>query len=232
MEMFAVISEDNSGNNEYSEDIVYGTLWYANCDKVVELIDEEIVHSYLYSINLDKKTFLAVTTSLGNTVGSQFLYLWTATNGIPQEYSFSPVEQKKVLYLKANKYNEIELHVDYYDEFHEYVTYYLYFDGEAFHEYGGIQISLEDLRRVPGINGVIDQITSMIDDGVTLLEIFYRGNGIIDINYVEDNTFYNYLRIRLLEDGRIEYPDHGDDRGYISGAYYDLIATYPDSFPY
>lgn len=226
MEMFAVIADENS------EDIEYGTLWYANYDTVVELIDEEIVSSYLYSIKLDKKKFLAIMTSLGNTVGSQFLYLWTVSNGIPQEYSISPNGQKKVLYLNANKYDEIEVHVDYYDESHEYVTYYLYFDGEDFHEYGGIQISLEDLRRVPNIDGVIDQITSMENDGVIILDIFYRGNGIIDINYVRDNMLYNYLRIRLLEDGGIEYPDHGDDRGCISGAYYDRIATYPYSFPY
>ena len=226
MEMFAVIIDENSEDHEY------GTFWYISSDKVVELIDEEIVDPYLYSIKLNKKVFLAVTTSLGNTVGSQFLYLWTVSNGIPQEYSLSPAGQKKVLYLNTNKYNELEIHVDYYDEFHEYVTYYLYYNGEDFHEYGGIQITLEDLCKVPGIDDVSDQITSMINDGVTILDIFYRENGIIDINYVKDNMFYDYLRIRVLEDGKIEYPDHGDDRGYISSAYYDRIATYPESFPY
>ena len=226
MEMFAVIA------NVYREDSKYGTFWYVNSDKVVELIDEEVVYPKFYSIELEKKAFLATTVSYGDTVGSQFTYLWTVSNGIPQEYSFSPAGQQKILYFNVNKYNEIEIHVDYYDDFHEYVTYYLYFDGKDFHEYGGIQISLEDLGKVPGIDGVIDTIATMKNGGATVSDIFYRENGIIDINYVRDEIFYDYLRIRLLDNNMIEYPDHGDDRGYISSAYYDRIATYPDSFPY
>ena len=229
MEMFAVITNKDRENEKY------GTFWYVNQEKAIELIDEEIVDSYLYSISLNKKKILATTISYGDTVGSQFLYLWTVSNGIPQENSLSPTQQTKILSLKRNKYDEIELHTDRYDDFHEYVTYYLYYDGTDFHEYGGIQISMEDLRRVPGIDNVIDQITTLTNDGVTISDIFYRENGIIDINYVKKDGHYeyhDYLRIRLLDNGRIEYPDHGHDRGYISNAYYDRIATYPDMFPY
>ena len=53
-------------------------------------------------------------------------------------------------------------------------------DGKAFHEYGGVEITEAQLRKCRGAAAVLDGIKR---DGGELGEIFYRGNGVINVNH-------------------------------------------------
>ncbi len=57
--------------------------------------------------------------------------------------------------------------------------YYLYFDGNFFCEYGGILVREDQLRAVEGADRIL---TAISGGGYTIGDIYYRENGIININ--------------------------------------------------
>lgn len=63
--------------------------------------------------------------------------------------------------------------------------YYLYFDGNFFCEYAGLLISAADLKAYSGAEEILNSIYS---GGYTMGDIFYRSNGIININISKDGT--------------------------------------------
>ena len=120
---------------------------------------------------------------------------------------------------------------------HTWKPYYLYWDGN-FKEYGGIEISVDDLLTCSGAQQYIDMIQNQ---GFQIDDIYYRANGIININYSaeEDNSirFDNMTLIRSGNSVTVKQisQDSGDLFSYSYGGIYhpalaEDIATYPDSF--
>lgn len=62
---------------------------------------------------------------------------------------------------------------------HAYTAYWFYWDN-GFHEYGGIPISAAALRALDGSDGAFSRIEAQQG---RITDIFYRANGIININY-------------------------------------------------
>jgi len=120
---------------------------------------------------------------------------------------------------------------------HTWKPYYFYWDGD-FKEYGGIAISVDDLLTCSGAQQYIDMIQNQ---GFQIDDIYYRANGIININYSaeEDNSirFDNMTLIRSGNSVTVKQisQDSGDLFSYSYGGIYhpalaEDIATYPDSF--
>jgi hypothetical protein len=112
-----------------------------------------------------------------------------------------------------------------------------------FAEYGGIDFPIEDFRKMKGGAAILDEIE---DSGGTVLNILYRDNGIININYkklleAEEGYDWYYYKYKTYRDG--DYYDASPtfiEEGY--GYYAPSITaelgtdlakfTYPDELPY
>jgi hypothetical protein len=58
--------------------------------------------------------------------------------------------------------------------------YWLFWDGGLLREYGGLRVSEDQLRRFAYGRTVLDALK---DEGHIINEIYYRGNGVINVNY-------------------------------------------------
>ena len=159
--------------------------------------------------------------------------------GQPFEYNISTQPNG----LKVNDYNEVEIIGEdfsaVYDKKigmgmgHTWITYYLYFDGNDFYEYGGKLISWDEFCRIPGIQDVLEKIDAeMFKEGWTVDKIFYRDNGIVNVNFrVEDEDIIQYKNMTMrIWKGDIVDCRFGD--GEVLKVLMENVATYPEKFPY
>ena len=71
----------------------------------------------------------------------------------------------------------------------------MYWNGD-FAEYGGLKISEKDLLTLKNARTYIDQIKS---EGYTIDSIYYRANGIINVNYsIESDAQISYQNLTLV----------------------------------
>lgn len=127
---------------------------------------------------------------------------------------------------------------------HTWKTYYLYWNGEEFREYGGIEISKEQFLKCEGAQHILDLAE---ENDCFVSNILYRGNGLINVN-LTDRDFYGnedyYYFSLILEDGKLEYfrtlqnsylrDDEfrcNTNSGIMYPAFLKDIADYPESFP-
>lgn len=212
-EMYALVG---TAAGEDEGDYLKARLWFANTDGVQEVIPDQAEYD--------------PSTEVVTLKGRQFLILyqwvrdelvacvWGVYEGQPYETNlsgrgngFAVNAEYDELEVTENLYNE-----EFYTDGGETVTtencwqnYYFDFDGRNFKEYGGIPISIEDLKRLPGVESVLSQV-----DQSRIQTIFYRGNGVINMNYVYDFGYEDgwyeigeYITMRFLNfryrDGRI-----------------------------
>jgi hypothetical protein len=112
-----------------------------------------------------------------------------------------------------------------------------------FAEYGGVDFPIEDFREMTGGAGILDEIE---ENGGTVLNILYRDNGIININYKEPHPgseaygwyYYKYKTYRDRDEYNTPPKFVGEGSGYYSASVTaewgtDLAKfTYPDELPY
>lgn len=92
-----------------------------------------------------------------------------------------------------------------------FYNYYYFFDGERFMEYGGKELSELQFSEIPGGSDLLWRLRS---DGYTIENIYYRANGVVNINcsyrtekilWPDDppkpGTGYVYMELRLTADG-------------------------------
>lgn len=117
---------------------------------------------------------------------------------------------------------------------HTWKPYYLYFDEATgtLKEYGGISISKKDLLKLKGTSDILDQLNKK---GCKITDIFYRQNGIININYKDGD--YNLNLTLTVENGSAAIEGQGsvenpnlDIGGIYKAAAFEDIATYPEKF--
>jgi len=201
----------------------------------------------------------------GSLTGSQS-YVWYLKDGVPvslghmhlgQDISYMGME---LTYLGNNQFTVM---FDTYDGFsdttgHTWKLYYLYWpdDGDNFEEYGGIEISQQQLLEADGANAIFDVLNQ---SGKQISSIYYRANGIININcsspsddivsysnitlkYNQENNSVmpvpldtSYLTMKINNSDNV--PFNADTlkqflyRGTYEAALFPLIATYPTQFP-
>lgn len=238
-EMFALVGEVRDYSIAIIENNITGKIWYVNQNGAIEVESDDIEYwAYPYVFSVDGNAFIAFEKAFGT---GTLTYIWGVKNGIP----YQPNISKKGNGLKINEYNEIEVTLSTYDMVqekklkyptgHTWKKYYFYFDGKTFREYGGIKISVNDILNIPNGEMIIKEInnkTCAIDS------IFYRSNGIININISkESEQEINYYTITIRYDGNkwsFVKSEFGDNygRGIYLKEMIPAVATYPDKYPY
>jgi len=103
--------------------------------------------------------------------------------------------------------------------------YWFHWDGDGFREYGGTKITEEQLRRCEGAAEILDGIYGITGD------IFYRGNGIININHTvlqSEGDIGNYCVTVQLDGESVAVVETGDPSGFYLPALAPDIAAYPE----
>lgn len=118
---------------------------------------------------------------------------------------------------------------------HSYKTYYYHYDGTEFREYGGIEITREQLETLEGAQDILTQLETK---DASISNILYRANGIININYkgsgsnhnltlrVKDNT----VTIETFVDWGADDIENSDQEGVYLKAADESVADYPAGF--
>lgn len=117
---------------------------------------------------------------------------------------------------------------------HTWNQYYSRWDGEKLVEYGGLEISKAQLKKVKNGSSILKQIQKKGKIG----NIYYRANGLIFVNYQSDEQNHNVAL--KLKNGKVSYYDQGGygktkmERATQSGVIYKSITScvkYPKRFP-
>lgn len=242
-EAFALVKEDSYEITDYN-DLLRGKIWFVNQNGAIEVESYELLYSASpYFFSAGDKAFIAFNTYYG--LNGRKTYIWGVNNQIP----YQPNISGKGNGFHINKYNEIELchsTLDLvWDKASDECTgrtdkdYYFYFDGITFKEYGGIEIEVKDIQRLPNGNDIINWI---YEHSLIIDSIYYRENGIININiheeFYEDSVRRFHIDMRC-DEGNIYLLNDEINLGLSElnlGLYLKAlrpeIATYPEKFPY
>ena len=237
-EMFALMG-DNAEFALIDEGNLYGKIWFINKDGIDEVESNEIEYwTSPYEFSVDNKIFIAFEKAY--VTGSQ-TFIWGVRDGKP----YQPNISGKVHGLKINEYSEREVTHSTYDMIYEkssgsmightWKKYYFYFDGSTFREYGGINIKVEDLIKIPEVKNIVNEIYS---NSYEIDSIYFRGNNVININIFHDSDeeirYYN-ITLRYIDDKWNIVPGEYElyyEEGHYLRAFIPTVATYPDAFSY
>ena len=108
---------------------------------------------------------------------------------------------------------------------HTWKRYYFFLDGLELKEYGGLKITRGQLEAVDGAEAILKKAES---EGWTIGDIYYRSNGIINVN-MHDDMWNDNLTLRV-DSGTVV--DTQDRYGGVYRAESGLVRNvrYPDSF--
>lgn len=187
-------------------------------------------------LSIGSENFIVVNTFY-QSGGYSYLFKVDESQAIKMEYLVGDD-------IRLENENQISLCDEVYDGAIDgsgktFKRYYFYWDenSNSFKEYGGIRVTENQLSNVEGGLEILSQIKSA---GNTVTDIFYRGNGYININYTDG--FLNNNATLLYKDGKVALEkvitgDAGDDLlnssfgGVYKAALCPEIATYPENFP-
>lgn len=227
LEMFGLISFEKENTEVYFENQV----WYTDESGPKKLFDGGIYPDTAKVWDVGKQKLFFVEEGYGGS-GSRS-HVWSVKEGIPYELKHAGEGLEKADNLNFYIYpSKFDLMPD--GTGHTWKRYYLYFDEATgdFKEYGGIVISREDFLKLKGATRIYDEI---IKNGYKVSDIFYRQNGIININY--NNSEYNFNVNLTVQDGAVSIidkygsikdPDY-DHGGSYKAAIFSDIATYPEN---
>lgn len=242
IEAFALV-----GNEEETGDVWKGCPFFISETTIVKLTSDTILKSewdqVAYRRTFRKMFFgkqKAVVFSLC-ALNSKNDEAYGIINGEPMQFIIPDVNGG----FKVTE-NFITLTVDAFDSScnenfeweggHTWKPYYFFWnDGlNSFSEYGGIEITLEQLSKVKDVSRLMNQYN---EDGYSLINIIYRANKIININFRknETETVYQHANVTLyIQNDSIYLSDDEileENSGYYLTAINPKIAVYPE-FPY
>ena len=225
-------------DNEY-EDVYEGSLYFVDQYGIQEIFGWDIYVQGTESImdfGVKKYFVIGKYFATGN-----LSYIW----GVEDGTVFQPELSGKGMSVRQTGENTLTVICDTYDgEYdetgdmylgHTWKPYYLYWDGD-FKEYGGISITEEQLMRCEGAQDIWNQLRAL---GGEITDIFWRQNGIININYSIGSRRENatLLRegagvraLRAHGEGEMENVSDSSFGGSYVEAFIPSVATYPESF--
>ena len=232
-EAFAFVGEEQ---NPAAEDEGYkGEIWFVGADgaRKAEKSPNDYYWGLIDTINFGGYKF-AVVTTFGQTGG--LVNVWGVRDGKPYRegisghgYRLEPIDGKNLKLwhttLDAGRDREFGLISGRTDK-----PYWFFWDeaSESFKEYGGLRIAEKQLRRCEGAAQVLDDIDAQ---DKLISDIFYRGNGIINVNcFTSDPYGEDYSYVTLLLDGTkvtVIGEDEYNDGKYLA-ALAPEIAVYPE----
>ncbi|OPX45243.1 hypothetical protein CLHUN_11300 [Ruminiclostridium hungatei] len=228
-EVFALVEPQGENGEAYFN----GQVWYADESTVKMLLEAgaDVDSAEIWDVGSQK--LFHVEEGYGGS--GSISHVWSVKEGKPYEIEYAG---ESLQYAGEKQFITCPGSFDLLRDGsggHTWKPYYLYFDEASgtLKEYGGIKISLEQLLELKGTPEIVKKLE---DRGGKITGIFYRSNGIININYVEGA--YN-LNITLLvkdggvttEAGSIDKPDY-DRGGIYKAAAFEAIAAYPEKFGY
>lgn len=264
-EMFAIVEADSK--EKINDNNYYGTIWYINNSGSPVLIEDSMMEYKKdpYTIAVDENVFIVFVSEQAD---EDIAYIWGVDNGEP----FQPVISGKGSDVKKNEFNELEItHTTYervyslalipldeennvflppsisYTEEEANKNYYFYFDGNAFKEYGGMEIDIDDVLKFPQGKEIINRIHN---HSYNIDSIYYRDNGIMNINisqaliervgddhtndYTNEYTNYYNITLRYIDGKWKPILPHKMNEKCGNGVYLDAlipaIATYPNEY--
>ncbi len=184
-EVYALTSKNAFGEGEVHMDGI--SLWFIKNDKVIKLLDSGdyslspelwrfsdkilfCIDEYVDDVPYSKVFF--VSGSGAYSYGDFGAKLVRAGDDSNDFYAWVDA-QDSVYRIASSEFSESALK-----------PYYLYFDGNFFCEYAGLIIREEELRAVDGADEIL---TAISGGGYTIGDIYYRDNGIININISKEN---------------------------------------------
>ncbi len=228
-ELFAVVNIGKEGET----DIRSCQIWYADEERTKMLLEGSFYLDTVNTWDVGNQKLFYIEEGYGGS--GSVSHVWSAKKGIPCELEHAGEMLKYAGNLQFYTYpGAFDLLSD--GTGHTWKRYYLYFDETTgmFKEYGGISISKKDLSKLQGVSVILDEINNK---GYKITDIFYRKNGIVNINYTDGE--YNLNITLTVENGRItsrnpvsiNSPDY-DTGGIYKSAAFKEIATYPEKFEY
>lgn len=223
-------------NYLYAGQTIYTQLWYADATGATRL---ETANSENFSdirvYDVGDCSILCVEDNFATTSET---HVWMVRDGQPERVHFSNGQQPGS--IRQEDGLDFRFTFDAYDAFgdgsgHTRKTYYMYWNGDGFTEYGGMRISEEQLRAVEGASPWLD---AALAAGGELGEIYYRENGIVNVNYtLPDGRENKNLTLRITDGvARLDYwqeetLEDSDQGGVYLASVLDK-ASFPSSFPY
>lgn len=167
------------------------SLWFVKNDKLTELIPESDLAITPEIWNLGDKKLFSIDVYSGNAASTAVFFV--SGNSA---YSYGDFGAK----LSRASADSRNFYLFENTDRGRGKIYYLYFDGNFFCEYGGLGIRADQLRALSGA----DEILSAVSDGGYIIgDIFYRDNGIININLSKDmagqGTAYENVTLMLSD---------------------------------
>lgn len=190
-------------------------------------------------LKIENSSIIFYTIGYGGPTGESFCWKCSADKLVPISM---PGELKLIgnNHFRCSKSGFDSFRADGEDETFSsgrcFYNYYYFFDGERFIEYGGTKISEPVFCGIPGATELLQGIRSA---GYTVDEIYYRSNGIVNINcsyrtseqlmYDEppkSGTGYCYIELKLTNSGF--ETEEGLQPGRIKMSLTPNCAIYPD----
>lgn len=224
---FAIIGEVTQEDQQ----IYNGSIWYVS-DSEVKRIGDENSYSTLVERPVGAETLVTTYSFFG--MGSI-----SCIYGVKDGSFYEDPISGQITGLVQQDDGTFTMIQDAYDGSldgtgHTWKNYWLYWDN-GFHEYGGIEITLSDLKKLDGAAPVLDEIDRQKG---RIINILYRGNQVININYrtpwmgeSDDDYLNNYFINLTYDNGKVTVLPADDNRGTYLEALLPSIAEYPKSFP-
>ena len=238
-EAFALVGEED----EFQ--VFTGSLYYVTEDKVTTVLTDE----YFWPYRGDNR-LLCFDTCDFYLIGKYYTtgdatYIFGVNKKGWYEHPFSlqgmeltQIGRTKDMTVILSDYDAGKDLSSDYTSGHTWKKYYLYWNGN-FKEYGGLQISEIELLTCKGASKYVDFIKKR---GYKIDSIYYRGNGLINLNYSKaDKSFITYENMTLQLKGNsvkaVPVNEQSDDEvgklsygGIYLPALYPKMATYPKEF--
>ena len=255
-EMFALVTTREALEKNYvlekriyahEESLLFilGQIWFVNQDGARNISITDSYASYDYwtvfdIISIGENKFLPC---IKEALFADVAHLWGVTpSGEPYQSELSGYGSDILL----NDYNEIEVFVSTHDFYfmegrftgRTYNPYYFYWDGANFKEYGGSLISIDSLYSISGSQKLLEQVYTELKEyanNIQIQEIYYRENGVININYQckensSDDNYYNYNVTLRYEDGELRIIP-GEFGLLCKGLYHPALIPFIALFP-
>jgi len=225
-EAFAFVGEEQQPDVDES---YKGEIWFVSAKGAQALEAYQNGYGGLINVYTFGENKFAVLNQYATTGG--YVSVWGVHRGKPCNENISGVgggmrqldDKNFTLYHSTYDFDE----TDGIATGHTWKDYWFYWDGKAFHEYGGVKITEEQLRKCGGAAEALDAILA---NGDTIGEIFYRGNGMINVNHFRacGSSRSNYFTTLQLNGAKIIFNEVEDNGGIYLPALAPDIAVYPE----
>lgn len=215
-EAFAFVGHLNQGEEYYS-----GEIWYITKESATRFVERSKYTSVNEVIGFGKKS--CVVYESYSEKDESLSYVYGAEGGNATELRISGKGRN----LQVDDNGTLIIYQTAYDSSMNgsgktVKPYYYFYSGDNFCEYGGLELSIVQLKDLPG---GLDIIQNVSDERRHITTVYYRDNGVININ-VNDGEWREYYTARVVN-GKLAITEQGE--GEYVAALTPKYAVTPES---